>query len=104
MRKEFWADTEKAAMLGLKGLLPLAKKDAEDQQAKALKAARANPGALCKRGKPPCLKCLGRAWPIKPVALWTAVGSAAPYKKWLARGGYEWSILVQCACPDKKKK
>lgn len=99
-RVEAGGATEAAAMARLAKRLPAAKADAAKAQAAALKRALKAGDAACKPGKAPCKKC--EAWfkapPLGPP--WTAVGALAPYTKWLARGGYEWTIEVQCRCPE----
>lgn len=97
-RVQAWGPDEQTAWNAMQAQLPNALAIALDQQAAALKNALRTGDAACKSGNVPCKNC--EAWFRAPDlgAPWTAVGSVAPYTKWLARGGYSWTIEVKCEC------
>lgn len=86
-------------------LLPQAKLDAEAASAAAFRAALLVGDAACKPGVPPCDPCTA-IFLVPPMGgPWTAVGTGpAIQPRWLARGGYNWKVLVDCECPEPKKE
>lgn len=93
VRVEAKAATEAAAMAAMEAQLPQAKKDAETAQTAAYRAALAVSDAACKPKVPPC-KAIFWGPPVE--GPWKAVGAQAPYTLWLARGGYNWKVMVEC--------
>ncbi len=91
VRVEAWADTEDAAMAAMEAQLPQAKTDAETAQTAAYQAALAVDDAACKPKVPPCKAIF---WGSLVEGPWKAVGAMAPYTRWLARGGYNWKVMV----------
>ena len=76
--------------------LPQAKIDAETAQTAAYRAALAAGDAACKPNEPAC-KAIFWGPPVE--GPWKAVGAMAPYNRWLARGGYNWKVMVECELP-----
>ena len=95
VRVEAKAGTEAAAMAAMEAKLPKAKTDAEAALDAAHGAAIAVGDAACKPEFPPC-KAVFRKEIEGP---WKAVGALDPYTDWLARGGYNWKVIVECEVP-----
>ncbi len=95
-RVEAWADTEDAAMAAMEALLPQAKKAAEAAQTDAYTAALVVGDAACEPKVPPCMAVFQGIVDKQP---WKAVGAVAPYNRWLARGGYNWKVILECEIP-----
>ncbi len=90
-RAEVWTATEAAAIAALPGLI-------RDAQGDALTAQKTALDAALKVGDKACVGTKCEAW-FKSAPLdgpWTAVGSVAPYTRWLARAGFSWEVLVKC--------
>ena len=98
-RVQAWRPTEAAAFAAMQAQLPVALAGALVQQQAALNAAMAVGAGACNPGQPPCQQC--EAWFRAPApgAPWTAVGAIDPFNNWLARGGYKWTVEVDCRCP-----
>lgn len=96
------AATEEAAFAAMRALLPQAKIEAEKNATDAYRAALVVGNAGCKPGTPPCEQCNAIYW--RPAMReWQGAGSHSE-ELFRAKGGYYWTVLVACECPEEVNK